>query len=210
MTETPPKRRKKRRKKKQPSQAATIYYSLADIWSQYEEFLKPVSIAFGIAVFVFLTLTWLNFDTKSEEEFYGRTTSKWLELEAQGKARRAEVLWQDQRWMPLEMALGLDWAAVPVLFDALLNEKTKRLAEATLGKYEQTTGAPRPNDILAGLKSEHDIVRLWAVKLASKLEQKTDLAIQILDELKASTDEQISAEAKRSLERLASKPTSQA
>lgn len=200
-----PRKKRRKKKRKKPNHVASFFNSLGDLWSQYEVILKPVSIAFGVAVFVFCTLTFLNSKTGDQEEYLGRTTSKWLELEAQGKARRAEALWRDQRWMSLEMVLGLDWAAVPELFDALNNPKTKSLAETVLGKYSGTIGSPDPNDIIAGLRRDEEIVQLWAARLASKLEEKTDQVMPLLDELAQSKNEQLSGEAKRSRESLSAK-----
>lgn len=111
---------------------------------------------------------------RTQVEYHSRTTAKWIELEKEGTARRAEVLWRDQRWFPLEQAIRLDWAAVPDWFEALKDDRTKRLAEGILKLWNRTSGAPWPEDPAAGVADANEDVQYWAILIAAKLEHQSD------------------------------------
>lgn len=140
---------------------------------------------------------------RPQKEFGNRTTTKWIELEREGKARHVEVLWQDQRWIPLDQYLGLDWAAVPEWFKALTDGSTKILAEQILGKYTQTVGTPYLDDLQAGLEHEDPLVRTWAARLASKLEgEARESVLPLLETLAKDSDTNVSEAAQKSLDLL--------
>lgn len=111
---------------------------------------------------------------REQLKFIDRTTAKWIELEKEQKARRAEGLWRDNRWMPLEQVLGVDWAALPDWFDALQHPNSNRLAEEILKKWEQSEGHPYPEDLIAGLKSPNQRVQYWSILIIKKLKNQND------------------------------------
>ena len=198
-------KKRKRRKRKKWSLARSLN-ALGDVYSYYRQILRPLGILACIVVAGFLVYQWRTsgVEGRTQIEFANRTTSKWLELEREGKARNTEALWKDQRWMPLEQVLLLDWAAVPILFDALLDERTRALAESTLGRYPLTSGSPIHEDVLAGLRHEQGIIRLWSARLAAKLETGTEEVIPYLEAMTDDPDEETSAAASESLTKLRS------
>lgn len=198
-------RRKKKKKKKPPSAFATFVGSIRDFYSEYELLIKPLGIAAVVAIGAFVALVVLNGGSTGGRdyiEFGNRTTPKWLEMEREGTARRAEVLWRDQRWMPLQQFLGLDWEALPEILEALADSRTQDLAESILKKYSSASGQPRSSDVLAGLQMENDIQVLWAARCASRVTSGTGPVVSALEELTSSSNAEIQEAAKTSLERI--------
>ena len=115
--------------------------AVAEAFEYNKEFIFLAMKLGGVLSLVVLAIFFIQSLGKSHSgrpqlEYGNRTSNKWIELELAGKARRVEVLWQDQRWIPLEQYLGLDWAAVPDWFKALTNEKTRNLVEVVLKKVQ--------------------------------------------------------------------------
>jgi hypothetical protein len=117
--------------------------------------------------------------TRVQIEYLGKTTTVWFRHHRKGE--RPEKLWRDQRWMPMGQVVGLDWAAVPLLLDALTDNKTHRLAERVLGKYQTTTGSPYVEDLRAGLKHSDQEVRTWTARLVTKLDRPAPDIISLLE-----------------------------
>ena len=139
-------------------------------------------------------------------EFGNRTTPKWIELAKENRAHRVEVLWQDQRWIPVQQMVGMDWAALPYWLDALTDNRTIMLAEKILVKYPQyREGEPIASDLVAGLKYDHPKVKLWSVRITSMLKTDSDSVLPLLSTLSNDSDAEISAAAKESIEALSSK-----
>ena len=111
---------------------------------------------------------------REQKEFMGKTTFKWIELAKKGRALRAEVLWRDNRWVPLGGALGLDLAALPDWFEALPHPDVKVLAEEILTKWDSAEGYPYPEDLVAGLKSPNLRVQYWSILIIRRLEHQKD------------------------------------
>ncbi|MCA8994252.1 MAG: HEAT repeat domain-containing protein [Planctomycetaceae bacterium] len=187
--------RKKKRKKQQPGALRTFY-------EDYEGIIKPGAVLLGVAMLLafagFLIIQGTKTTTakgRPQKEFGNRTSAMWIQLEREGKARRVEILWQDQRWMPLEQYLGLDWAAVPDWFGALTDVNTRQLAESVLGRYSSTGGSPFLDDIQAGLQHESPLVRVWAIRLSTKLEDPSKVAL-VIEKLADDSDPAVSEAAK--------------
>ena len=117
--------------------------------------------------------------TGGQKEYLGKTTEVWLNHNRKGE--RPEKLWRSDRWMPMHQVVGLDWVAVPLLFDALGDDRTHRLASQVLEKYEYTTGTPFVKDLQAGLKHPDKEVRMWAARLVTKLDRPAPEIISLLE-----------------------------
>ena len=141
---------------------------------------------------------------REQLQWYARTTAKWIELEKAGKARKVEALWRDQRWMPLEQVLTLDWAALPDWFGALKNEKTNGLAEDILKKWRYASGVPYPEDLQAGIKDSHERVQYWSILIVAKLENQKDkdAMVRDLERFRDGNNEILAEAAKETLEEI--------
>ena len=194
---------------KRSKKNTTFASSIASIFHEYEALLRPIGFVClflavcGIVVGMIGKGSQPSVPGRPQKEFGNRTTTKWIELEREGKARHVEVLWQDQRWIPLDQYLGLDWAAVPEWFNALTDGSTKMLAEQILGKYTQTTGTPYLDDLQAGMEHENPLIRTWAARLTSKLEgdARKDV-LPLLETLTKDSDANVSEAAQKSLDLL--------
>ena len=129
--------------------------------------------------------------TRVQKEFLGKTTEVWFNHQRKGE--RPEKLWRDNRWMPMHQVVGLDWAAVPLLLDALTERQTHDLATYVLVKYERTMGTPFVEDLEAGLKHSDEEVRMWAAKLVTKLERPAPELIPLLEGGESAKDEKTGA-----------------
>jgi hypothetical protein len=114
-----------------------------------------------------------------QQEYLGKTTKVWFDHRRKGE--RPEKLWRDSRWMPMHQVVGLDWVAVPLLFDALGDVATHRLASQVLEKYRTTIGTPFVEDLQAGLKHPDEEVRMWAARLVTKLDRPAPDIISLLE-----------------------------
>ena len=197
-----------RRDRRRGRKKTTPFDAWREFFHEYEGLLRPLGFVClfltlcGVAVYFIDWGSKPNVPGRPQKEFGNRTTTKWIELEREGKARKVEVLWQDQRWIPLDQYLGLDWAAVPEWFKALTEDRTKGLAETILGKYNQTTGTPYLDDLQAGLKHQDPLVRTWAARLASKLENDASAVVPLLEKAAKDKDPALSKAAAETLEKL--------
>ncbi|MCH2204036.1 MAG: hypothetical protein MK102_18880 [Fuerstiella sp.] len=183
--------------------------------SFFQIYRQPIMLGFGIMGICFaLGLVVTAITTKNsgyythsmsgreQKEYYQYTTTRWIELTRRGKAHRMESLWQDNRWMPVESAVGLDWAALPDWFEALKHKNTRRLAESILNKWYFTHGHPYVEDIQTGMNDENPLVVSWSVVVARKLEHQNNRGaiLPLLEKYRDGSDEKLSEESTKTLE----------
>ncbi|TWT43588.1 hypothetical protein KOR42_44060 [Thalassoglobus neptunius] len=208
-----PKRRKKRKKKKRSrKQAGTFELIVADFFAKFSFLLKPLAVAAFAALFIFCIMLVMQvgfqpFAWRSQVQYEGRTTRKWLELEREGKARKAEVLFDGKRYISPDRVIGLDWEAVPDIFEGITDDRTRTLSLAILKIYKTAPGTPVTSDLLNGYESEDPRVRLWAVKLSERIEDPSDIsrATSRLEGLKDDPDEEVQLAVDETLQILSAK-----
>jgi len=217
-------RKQKKKKKKGSDEGSAFITVVKDFMSEYQLVIAALglvacvgAVVWGIAVFGLGRMK-VERGTRQQVEFRGKSTGAWLDLEKEGKARRNESLWSssDNRWLKLENELGLDFAALPELFNALTDDRTRRLAESALGKQptrkevtaswgpgqtERSSG-PQLVDLEPGFKHTDPLVHKWAAKMALYYEGKREDVFPFLEKIADSADTEASKAARSTIEKL--------
>ncbi len=189
-----------------------------ETWSEisfFEKYRQLIMIGIKLSVFIVggvivmlliqkSTVSTASVTGREQQQWFDRTTAKWIELEKAGKARHVEALWKDMRWMPLDQVLTIDWAALPDWFGALKNEKSKGLAEDILKKWRSASGVPYPEDLQAGIKDSHERVQYWSILIVAKLENQKDKDAMVgdLERFRDGDNEILAEAAKKTLEEI--------
>jgi hypothetical protein len=125
----------------------------------------------------------------------------------------------DARWLKLENELGLDFAALPELFNALTDERTRRLAESAMGKQptkkevanswgpgdSRGSNGPLLEDLEPGFEHTNPLVLKWAARMAAYYAGKKEDVIPSLETIAKSEDADASKAAREAIEELIAK-----
>jgi len=158
---------------------AAVGAKLAEIWAHvFWKFRAWVYVAIAVtciaAVFAVGMIGTMVVDSvatqfpeeRPQVEYMGWTTAQWLAyVERTG---RDHYLRANEK-LPLKNLVGVDWAALPDLLEAVTQPKTERVAHELLEKFMNDSGRPDQGDVEAGLQHTNETVRLWSIRLAVKL-----------------------------------------
>ena len=163
---------------------------------------KLIFAAVAVAAIIFCVKYVRLPEMRTQKQYFRRTTSSWLYWVESGHGTH---YYEDKHWYPLASFIGLDWAALPDLFEALTNERTETIAEAILNKHDdsRTIGKPYLEDLVAGLEHSDDRVRLWAIRFTPLLlvEEATS-TVPKLEEIRDTGPESLALAATESLAKI--------